>query len=100
MSFFDDLSVAIDRVEWKFESHDPFWAWFIVGMYSLAALLCLRALFHSQRAMFPDTIRKKSRLFWLLIFVLMLFLACNKQLDLQDIFDCGWSGSFTPARLV
>ena len=83
MNIIDDVINAVEKVEWSFESHDPFWAWFIVGMYLLAAFLCLRALFCSQRSLFPDIIKKKSRIFWAFLFIIMLFLACNKQLDIQ-----------------
>ncbi len=83
MDIFTDISNAFNKVEWSFESHDPAWAWFIVGMYSIAALLCLRALFCSQRSLFPKSIRKKCGIFWGILFAVMLFLACNKQLDMQ-----------------
>ena len=83
MDIFTAISEAISKVEWSFESHDPMWAWCIVGMYSVSALLCLRALFGVQRSLFPDSIKKKSRIFWSFLFVIMLFLACNKQLDIQ-----------------
>ena len=83
MNIIDDIINAVEKVDWSFESHDPFWAWFIVGMYLLAAFLCLRALFCSQRSLLPDIVKKKSRLFWAFLFIIMLFLACNKQLDIQ-----------------
>lgn len=83
MNIIDDVINAVEKVDWSFESHDPFWAWFIVGMYLLAAFLCLRAFFCSQRSLFPDIIKKKSRIFWAFLFIIMLFLACNKQLDIQ-----------------
>ena len=83
MNIIDDIVNAVEKVDWSFESHDPFWAWLIVAMYLMASFLCLRALFCSQRSLFPDSIKKKSRIFWVLLFVIMLFLACNKQLDIQ-----------------
>ncbi len=83
MNLIDAISNALTKVEWSFESHDPVWAWLIVAMYAVAAILCLRALFASQRSLFPEKIKKKSKAFWAVLFVIMLFLACNKQLDIQ-----------------
>ncbi len=83
MNLIDAISNAISKVEWSFESHDPVWAWLIVAMYAVAAILCLRALFMSQRSLFPEVIKKKSKVFWAVLFAIMLFLACNKQLDIQ-----------------
>ena len=84
MSFWNDVITAFDKVEWSFESHDPVWAWIIVGMYSVAALIALKACLLAERSGFPREIKKKSRIFWIFLFALMLFLAVNKQLDLQS----------------
>ena len=86
MDIFTAISEALSKVEWSFESHDPMWAWCIVGMYAVSAILCLRTLFGVQRSLFPESIKRKSRIFWAFLFVVMLFLACNKQLDIQTYF--------------
>lgn len=52
--------------------------WVTVGCYLGTFILCLRVF---RRA---DKSRKPLRIFWLFLTVLMLFLAINKQLDLQS----------------
>ena len=64
---------------WQPGVGDPgFMGWFTVGCYVLTFLLSMRVFFRA------DPSRKPLRFFWLFLSILMLFLAINKQLDLQS----------------
>lgn len=52
--------------------------WITVGCYLVTFYLCLRVVFRAEQS------RKPLRGFWIFLSVLMLFLAINKQLDLQS----------------
>jgi hypothetical protein len=63
---------------WEPGIGDPtFYGWATVAAYAVAALCCLRA---STRG--PS----RERRFWFVLAVVMVFLAINKQLDLQTLF--------------
>jgi membrane-associated PAP2 superfamily phosphatase len=63
---------------WEPGIGDPsFYGWLTVAAYAGAALCCWRA---SERG--PS----RERRFWLVLAVVMAFLAVNKQLDLQTLF--------------
>ena len=55
--------------------------WVTVGVYILAAA---SALLVAWRGRFPAETARRERIFWTLAAVLLLFLAVNKQLDLQS----------------
>lgn len=68
---------------------DPtFVGWATVVAYFLAGLFCALASW-KVRASAPEVqarLRRKERLFWMLLGAAMLFLCLNKQLDLQTAF--------------
>lgn len=55
--------------------------WLTVLVYLVAGVLSLRA----ARAMAEDALSRRERLFWAISGAVMLFLAVNKQLDLQSL---------------
>lgn len=55
--------------------------WLTVLVYLVAGVLSLRA----ARAMAEDALSRRERLFWAIAGAVMLFLAVNKQLDLQSL---------------
>lgn len=55
--------------------------WVTVGVYLLAALASAMV---AWRGAFPPATRGRERVFWTLAALLLLFLAVNKQLDLQS----------------
>lgn len=55
--------------------------WLTVLVYLVAGVLSLRA----ARAMAEDALSRRERLFWIVAGAVMLFLAVNKQLDLQSL---------------
>jgi hypothetical protein len=70
--------------------------WVTVAVYLLAAAACLTV---ALRGHFPVASQRRERLFWWLAGSLLLFLAVNKQLDLQSLLtaaarcmavDQGW----------
>lgn len=64
---------------WQPGVGDPgFMGWFTVVCYFITFLLCVRVYFRAENS------RKPLRFFWIFLSVLMLFLAVNKQLDLQS----------------
>lgn len=58
--------------------------WVTVAAYFLTALIALRLMLNSRR-WFPADIYPAQRRFWLIVFLLMLTLGINKQLDLQSL---------------
>ena len=58
--------------------------WVTVAAYFLTALIALRLVLNSRR-WFPADIYPAQRRFWLVVFLLMLALGINKQLDLQSL---------------
>ena len=58
--------------------------WVTVVAYFLTALIALRLVLNSRR-WFPADIYPAQRRFWLVVFLLMLALGINKQLDLQSL---------------
>jgi hypothetical protein len=71
---------ALDR--WSPRIGDPsLMGWFTVAIYVFAALVALRVF---ATAWFPLASRRRERLFWLIVVVLLFALAVNKQLDLQS----------------
>lgn len=80
---FDALTqCTFDR--WQPKIGDPnIMGWVTVVCYLLTFLLCAAVFRKTNRT------RKAQRAFWLLLSVLMLFLAVNKQLDLQSFATAG-----------
>lgn len=69
---------------WQPRIGDPhLMGWVTVVCYALTFLLCV-AVFKKT-----DPTRRAARMFWFLLCVLMLFLAVNKQLDLQSFATAG-----------
>lgn len=60
---------------------NTFMGWLTVGVYLLATIASVAAL----RAMGADALSRRERLFWAISAAVMLFLAVNKQLDLQSL---------------
>jgi hypothetical protein len=58
-----------------------FMGWLTVVIYLLAGIVSLRA----AGAMAADPLSRRERLFWAISGTIMLFLAVNKQLDLQSL---------------
>ena len=58
--------------------------WVTVGAYFLTSLIALRLVLNSKRWFSADTYPAQQR-FWLVVFLLMLALGINKQLDLQSL---------------
>jgi hypothetical protein len=68
---------------WQPVIGDPSWrGWATVLIY--LAVMGLAVLV-ARRAPFPGRSRRRERLFWILVAVLMGLLAINKQLDLQSL---------------
>lgn len=72
--------------------------WLTVGLYLLAALLCGYTAWRAG-GVFPGTNHRAHRLIWAALAVVLLFLAVNKQLDLQSwlsavgraaVYESGW----------
>lgn len=67
---------------WRPVIGDPGWqGWATVLLYLLTSLLALRV---AIRGNFPAQTRRRERVFWFVITLLMAALAVNKQLDLQS----------------
>lgn len=60
-----------------------FMGWVTVAVYVAAGLA---AVFAARALTGPDSDMRRERIFWRFAAVLMLFLAVNKQLDLQSFF--------------
>lgn len=72
---------------WQPGIGDPTWqGWATVLIYLLAAFLALRVL---GRAGFPLATRRRERLFWMFIALVVAGLAVNKQMDLQSALTAG-----------
>ena len=70
---------------WQPTIGDPsIMGWVTVGAYFLTSLIALRLVLNSKR-WFPADIYPAQRRFWLVVFLLMLVLGINKQLDLQSL---------------
>jgi hypothetical protein len=68
---------------WKPGIGDPhLMGWATVAVYALSAALALAV---ARRAHFPAATLGRERLFWLFAGLLLVFLAVNKQLDLQSL---------------
>jgi hypothetical protein len=75
----------LDAIEWTPGIGDPtFVGWFTVFMYALAALYCYRVV-KGANFIFESHKLKQKRL-WFVLFIFMIFLCINKQLDLQTLF--------------
>lgn len=67
---------------WQPGIGDPTWqGWATVALYLVVSLLALRV---AGRGAFPAATMLRERRFWIVVAVLMLMLAINKQLDLQS----------------
>lgn len=92
---------------WQPVIGDPSWrGWATVLIY--LAVMLLAALV-ARRAPFPDRSRRRERLFWIVVAVLMAGLAINKQLDLQSALTVagrcaakaqGWYGNRRMAQAL
>lgn len=60
---------------------NTFMGWLTVAVYALAVVASVAA----ARAMAADPLSRRERLFWGVAAAVMLFLAVNKQLDLQTL---------------
>lgn len=68
---------------WQPGFKDPYLSsWIMVLIYLVAAIL---AFTMAGKGIFPDSARRRERLFWALIAGLLLALAINKQADLQSL---------------
>ena len=69
---------------WKPGIGDPtFIGWLTTGLYSIATVLC--GIYAWQMKKNP-TVGFHHCLFWSVLFIFLLFLSVNKQLDLQTLF--------------
>jgi len=74
---------ACTLLHWQPGLKDPYLSsWIMVLIYLVAAVL---AFTMAGKGMFPDSARRRERLFWVLIAGLLLALAINKQADLQSL---------------
>lgn len=83
MLVFDNITLGGLRrcalVDWQPKIGDPsIMGWVTVGAYLATFFLCLLVLLRALPA------SRAARVFWLMLAILMLFLAFNKQLDLQS----------------
>lgn len=77
---------ACTFASWSPKIGDPhIMGWVTVAAYALAALLALRAAMKAKHIYSDETVAMQ-RFFWIALAVLFLFLAVNKQLDLQSLF--------------
>jgi hypothetical protein len=76
----DGLACTFDR--WSPKIGDPtVMGWVTVAVYLLSALMAARV---AHGGAFPVRTARRERLFWTFLWVLMLCMAVNKQLDLQS----------------
>ncbi len=77
---------ACTFARWSPKIGDPhFMGWVTVVAYAVAALLAFRAYLKAPN-IYRQEVLGAQRFFWLSVAVLFLFLAVNKQLDLQSFF--------------
>jgi hypothetical protein len=77
----NETTATSRKRDWKISIHDPSVAgWGITIAYLVASLFCLRSALHSRRV-HPY----RLSILWWLLSVMLLFLAVNKQLDLQTL---------------
>ena len=71
----------------------------VMGWVAVAAYMTAVAVagFAGARAAFPVSSRRRERLFWLSVALVLLFLAINKQLDLQS-FLTAWGRCLSQAQ--
>ncbi|MBF0197835.1 MAG: hypothetical protein HQL32_08995 [Planctomycetes bacterium] len=70
-------------MSWQLKIGDPsLEAWVIVALYFISAFACLGAYFKERKC--PKLPKNSS--FWFIVIFFLLFLGCNKQLDLQTAF--------------
>lgn len=66
---------------WQPGFNDPYLlSWVMVAVYVLAAALAVVVL---RRAAFPEATRRREQVFWGLVAAALVFMAVNKQADLQ-----------------
>jgi hypothetical protein len=81
---------------WQPTIGDPsFMGWVTVGAYFLTSLIALRLVLNSKR-WFSADIYPAQMHFWLVVFLLVLALGVNKQLDLQSLITA--MGRYYAAR--
>lgn len=77
----DNLGACV-FASWQPGIGDPtLLGWLTVMLYALAAGLAFRV---AGLAAFPPETRRRERGFWIIVGILMMLLAVNKQLDLQS----------------
>ena len=76
----------LSEINWHFKIGDPNpFAWVTVGGYLLAAIGCIACAIKAE-LIFGKLKVRLHRTIWIFLGIVLLFLAVNKQLDLQMLF--------------
>jgi hypothetical protein len=78
----DGFTVCV-QTRWQLGFNDPYFlSWVMVAIYLLTAILVFVV---ARLAPFPAVTRRRERVFWAAVGVVLILMAVNKQADLQTL---------------